>query len=117
MFVQQQMIIAEVRSRHVPVKILGLEIEGEKISHDDVESVSGCCRVWEGMSGYVGRRYASWDHDGLLAGHAASRYSSAKITRRCRASRCSVCRLAEAHLPPQAASFAVRAIKRRECSY
>jgi len=37
MFVQQQMVIAEMRTTHVPVKVLGLDVNGEDVGEEALQ--------------------------------------------------------------------------------
>src|SRR5450755_2447734 len=54
MLIEKQMIVAEMRATHVPVKILGLQIERENIRQDRIQragDVLGCRRLEIGRRG------------------------------------------------------------------
>jgi hypothetical protein len=47
LFIQKQMVIAEVRSRHVPVEVLGLDVERKGVRKQQVQRrryVTRCIR-------------------------------------------------------------------------
>jgi len=53
LFVEQQMIVAEMRPADVPVEVLGLEIEREAVRQDGVERTGN---VLTGVGAQIGRR-------------------------------------------------------------
>lgn len=53
LLVEQQMIIAEMGSAHVPVKVLGLEVEREDVRQDRIHCAGN---VFRGFRGKVGAR-------------------------------------------------------------
>ena len=50
--IEQQVIVAKVRTRDVPVEVLGLEIEGEHVGEQAVERARD---VADGLRGQTGR--------------------------------------------------------------
>jgi hypothetical protein len=53
LLVEQQVIVAEMRTAHVPMEILGLEVERKRIGQDLIEL--GRVRA-DGVVGKIGRR-------------------------------------------------------------
>jgi hypothetical protein len=52
LFVQQQVIIAEVRPAHVPVEVLGLQVEREHVRQDSVHGSGDIpTRLWSQVGG------------------------------------------------------------------
>src|SRR3954452_14881634 len=56
LFVEHQMIIAEMRAADMPMRILGLQIESKRVGHDGIESGGNGVDIGRGK---VGRRAQS----------------------------------------------------------
>ena len=53
LFVEQQVVVAKVRATHVPVKVLGLQVQREDIGQD---CIRGAGEISRGTSLQIGRR-------------------------------------------------------------
>jgi hypothetical protein len=53
LFVEEQMIVAEVRARHMPVEIFGLQVKRKHVGEQDIERAGN---LRHGVGAQVGRR-------------------------------------------------------------
>jgi hypothetical protein len=53
LFVEEEMIVAEVRAGHMPMEILGLQIERKHVGEQDIERGGN---LWNRIGAQVGRR-------------------------------------------------------------
>src|SRR5207249_10965419 len=56
LFIEQEMIVAEMRARDVPVKVLGLDIQGERVGQERIERSGDILR----SLGHQVRRRVQW---------------------------------------------------------